>query len=142
MPVSGQVDWDGNGSVDTRDEWIELYNTDTTRAINLAGWTLQATEAVSGTAEYVFPAGTVLPRGGYLVLYRPRTGLASAEAGATITLLRPNGMMADTVSFGPLATDTSYSFDQQTGVWRADWPPSPGRANSALPDIKQRRLPQ
>ena len=55
------------------EEWIELYNRDATRTVDLSHWRL--TEAV----EYEFPAGTSLGPGEYLVVARDASALREAH---------------------------------------------------------------
>ena len=51
-----------NGMNNTiRNAFVELYN-DTPTAVNLGGWRL------SSAVDYLFPAGTIIPAGGYLVV--------------------------------------------------------------------------
>lgn len=89
------------------EEWIELYNR-STETINLAGWRL--TEAV----EYVFPAGTTLEPGAYLVVAGDAAALLVKHpgidvvgnfsgnlnnGGERILLLDANGNPADDVHY-------------------------------------------
>ena len=79
-------------------EYLELFNRSTTTAFDLSGWTVNG-------VDYVFPPGSVIAPGGYLVLDRDRTAFVSAYGvqapvfdsfagglqanGETLTLLRP-----------------------------------------------------
>ena len=59
----------GQPPVDVPEEWIELYNRGST-SVNLTGWRLE--DAV----EYVFPAGTTIGPGEYLVVANDAAALA------------------------------------------------------------------
>jgi hypothetical protein len=59
------------------DEWIELFNRGEA-PVDLSGW--QLVDAV----EYVFPAGTVLGAGGYLVVANDAAALRAEEPGIEI----------------------------------------------------------
>ena len=79
------------GSVDdTNGEFIELLNI-TTNAVDLSDWRLK------GDTEYIFPAGTTLAPGGYLLLVSfPPTNTT------TLTAFRTNyGLTTNTAIYGP-----------------------------------------
>jgi hypothetical protein len=117
------VDWDGDGIVDERDEWIELYNAGS-GAVDLGGWVLS-----NGVDVYLFPSGTLLQPGALEVFFGGETGILLAESGGTVQLSGSPDEGPDSVVYVPLGPDASYSRDE-SGVWHSDWPPSPGRANS------------
>lgn len=87
-------------------EFIELYNTSTTTAFDLAGWHLNGT-------GLTFSNGTVVPPGGFLVLAANRAAFAGAYGaavpvaaefpgrldldGETLSLLKPDGTNAPVV---------------------------------------------
>lgn len=119
------MDWDGNGTADNRDEWIELYNAGST-VVDLSGWFLD--DAEGDSTPYRIPAGTVLQPGAFAVFYRQETGLTLNDDGDEVRLLDPNGDLMDAVVFGELAPDASYSRDE-AGAWHANWLPSPGLPN-------------
>jgi len=121
------MDWDGDGTADDRDEWIELHNAGPV-AIDLGGWFLD--DAAGGSEPYPIPAGTVLEPGGFAVFYRRETAIVLDDGGDEVRLLGPAGAVTvvDRVAFGALLPDTSTSRDA-AGVWHADWPPSPGGPN-------------
>jgi hypothetical protein len=129
LPVPRAVDWDGSGKANAADEWIELLNT-SKQPVDLTGWRLE-TGRGSG-ASYRIPRGTVLRAGGILALYQRQTRLVLPDAGGTIRLVDRNNKAADSVRYGALGLDASYSRDAK-GVWHADWPPSPGGPN--LPPV-------
>jgi hypothetical protein len=118
------VDWDGNGTADERDAWIELYNAGTA-AVDIGGWMLD--DGLTAAVPYTIPAGTVLQPGAYAVFYRRDTGLV-LEAGGQVWLLKPGGVALEGVAYGTLARDASCSRGED-GLWHVDWPPSPGKAN-------------
>ncbi|MEI7908180.1 MAG: lamin tail domain-containing protein [Verrucomicrobiota bacterium] len=104
---------------------IELYNTGNATA-NLAGWGL--TDNASVPYKYVFPAGTSLAAGAYLVIYAssaatvpaPKTGFAFKDQGDSLTLTRPaadGGGVADAVAFGNQLSDYSIGRRAADGGW-------------------------
>lgn len=126
LSAPAAVDWDGDGTADDRDEWIELANAGST-AIDLGGWFL----AVDGNSSelYLIPPETVLEPGAFMLFYRRETGIVMDDDGGEVWLIAPDGEAIDAVVFGRLRPDASYSLGRD-GVWHDDWPPSPGEANS------------
>lgn len=67
---TNNFDTDGDGSFETADEFIELYNT-TAAAVDMSGW-----EFWDGNTVFTVPATTIVPANGFLVLvsgYAPGT---------------------------------------------------------------------
>ncbi len=130
LPWPQAVDWDGDGVADAYDEWIELFNLSPV-AVDLGGWGLDDV-AEGGSRPYIFPAGTWLDGGGFLVVYRRQSGIALNNDGDTVRLLGPDGAELDTFTYRNPRPDRSYSRTVDgTGVWTDTYPPSPGRSNAA-----------
>ena len=125
LPAPRAVDWDGDGKLNAQDEWIELYNP-TARAIDLNGWGVQTGRRWERT--YRLPRKTVLPAGGYLVLFGRQARLTLDDAAGQVRLVDRTGKVVDTVKYSAGKPDASFSRDRGD-TWRSDWPPSPGRAN-------------
>ena len=110
------------------DDFIEIHNAGATAA-ELGGMGLSDNPADG--AAHVFPAGTVLPAGGYLVVTLDATSpFRLSGDGQTVVLTRPDGTLADAVDFGPQAADRSI------GRGPAGWglgTPTPGAANLPEP---------
>jgi beta propeller repeat protein len=113
-PPTG-TDVNGDGVADTEDdEFVELTNV-TASALDISGFTLSDTTST----RHVFPAGTVIPAGGALVVFAAgapagyfggvtvqvaSTGaLGLNNAGDTVTLRNSSGTTIDTVTFGSAA---------------------------------------
>ena len=130
LPAPAEIDWNGDGAANTNDEWIEVYNRGSA-AIDLGGWLLDDI-AAGGSAPYVIPAGTLLQPGGFLVLFRDRTGVTLNNDGDTVRLLGPDAAEVDTFTYAKAKNDRSYSRSTDgDGAWTETYPPSPGRANIA-----------
>lgn len=71
-----------DNAADDLDEFIELYNA-SSRSIDLAGCTLDATGAASGLARFTLPTGSTLPAASYRALFR-----------ASPTAIRPPGSLS------------------------------------------------
>jgi len=50
LPYPKRTDWDQDGKVDARDEWIELYNAGDA-AVDLHGWSLAVDETLPGPID-------------------------------------------------------------------------------------------
>ena len=101
-------------------EWIELKNQNSVN-VDLSGWRLD------GGADFVFPAGTVIPGGGYLVVAENPAALMAAHGitgvrgpllnsldndGESVTLKNHNGRRMDEIAYNdkqpwPVAADGS-----------------------------------
>jgi hypothetical protein len=125
LPVPAAVDWDGDGSANERDEWIELYNAGPV-AVDIGGWFLGT--GLTKAVVYAIPKGTVLQPGAFAVFYRAGTGVVLDDGGDKVHLIDPGGVVVDQVAFGALDADTSYSRDGQ-GAWHSNWSPSLGVPN-------------
>jgi hypothetical protein len=124
LPAPGSLDWNGDGSADEKDEWIELTNTGLI-AVDISGWSI---DSAGGGGAYVFPSGTVVEPGRFKVFYRQQTGIALNDDGDGVRLLGPNGQVLDSVIFNKIDTDRSLSRDAGA-QWHTDWSPSPGSDN-------------
>jgi len=116
-------------------DWIELYNT-TGEDIDLGGYTISDNLEVCD--HHIFPAGLVVPAGGWLLLYA--TGEASAGAqhlnfrlkveGEELALCRPDGTPLTKIQFGQMVEDWSAArFPDASLDWDFDETPTPGEAN-------------
>jgi hypothetical protein len=129
LPASKTVDWDGDGRANAADEWIEIHNA-SARPVDFSGWRLETGRGAG--ASYRLPRGTVLWAGAIMVLYQRQTRLKLDDAGGTVRLVDRGGKAVDSVRYGALGPDISYSRDTKN-IWLSDWPPSPGSANLPPP---------
>lgn len=114
-------------------DWIELYNAGDTD-LDISGYRLTDKRTSPG---YAFPAGTVVPAGGYLVLYCNRDATEgayarfslSAAGDETVTLWNTADMVLDEVQTIPLDTNTSM-IPTLNGGWEVTLKPSPGYENT------------
>lgn len=115
---------------------IELYNSGLTPA-DLSGMSLS--DSASNPRKFVFPPGTVLDAGQYLVVYADNltvpaghhTGFTLKQEGDDLHLFAANGQLLDSVVFGLQAGD--WSIGRLTdGQWALTIPTF-GAANRAAP---------
>ena len=118
-------------------EFIELYNP-SGAAVDLGGWRLDDIDG-GGTSPYTLPDGTVIEAGGWLVVTAAESGVGLNDDGDTARLLRPDGSVADAVSYTKgLGAAYSLARVPDGGGWSERGLPSPGAANAAdpLPDSR------
>src|SRR6185503_17255576 len=127
---------------------IELYN-DGTGPIDLADFSI--TDDPTKPRKFVFPAGTTLGAGQYMVLYADSAqpgstgtflGFSLRQAGEGVYLynkLSAGGSLVDSVVFGTQLRDKSIGRIGNTGEW-ALTQPTIGAANVSLPTGDPQKL--
>lgn len=122
----GDTDWDGDGSADYRDEWIELYNP-MEQPIGLGGWKLSD---ASGS-RYDLPLGLSIPAHGFLTLYYAGLKFALNNDGDSLSLTQPNGLVVDRFSYEhtPGYDETWCRLPDGGGRWSHDCVASPNAPN-------------
>ena len=117
----------------TSSDWVELHNTGS-QAASLAGWSITDD---SDARKFVFPAGTSIAAGGYLVVWcdsptntapGPHTGFALGRRGETVSLFNASTTRVDVITFGLQIADKSVG--RILGDWTLNVP-TPGSANVA-----------
>ncbi len=137
------IDWDGDGTADYRDEWIEVYNASDGQ-VCLAGWILDDLPD-GGSRPFIFPANETLAAHAYGVYYLRDTGVALNNDGDQVRLIAPDGTLVDQAEYRVAEYDASYGRrDGCAGEWVLGWDPSPGQPNrlpTPLPtSLPERRL--
>jgi hypothetical protein len=128
LPAPFEVDWDGDGLSDYRDEWLEIFNP-LARPVGLGGWRLEDGAGVN----YDIPLGVSIPAGGFLTLYYRQTEIGLNNGRETVRLIDPRGQLIDAFSYthSP-GYDESWCRlpDGQPG-WSDECEASPGATNRA-----------
>ena len=108
----------------TYPDWVELFNAGAS-TVNLTGWSLS--DDGTNPRRFVFPPGTTMAAGAYLVVWCDSTntsglhsGFALDADGENLFLYDPNTNRVDAVSFGPQAAD--YSIGRVSGAWTLTTP--------------------
>ncbi len=130
----------GSGTIDSGDEWIELYNASSS-TVNLSGWSLHLLDATPDVLNLGAPGGTILRysagssptaflAGGYLVIGNPPGAMANQ---VYLELRDPFGAVADDVEIG----------DDPEGDGPGDGAPGPGQDGDAtgIADESVARVP-
>jgi hypothetical protein len=132
----GKLDGDGHNS-----DWIELTN-HSSEAVSLDGWFL--TDDPENPQKWAFPANTVLPSEGYLIVFASgqsihnyvdpagylHTNFALDKDGEYLALVYPNGRAAHEYRPAYPPQETDISFGLWYDLYRYFASPTPGKANS------------
>jgi hypothetical protein len=115
----------GAGVTDNPEEWIELHNKGTT-AVDLGGWSLEG-------VNFVFPTGTALPAGGYLVVARNAGALAQKwpEQAARI-VGNFTGSLSNSGERVALIDAAGNPADEIRYATSGSWPASPDGGGASL----------
>lgn len=118
-------------------DWVEIHNAGT-EAVDLKGYYL--TDNFSKPTKWQFPSSTVLPAGGYLIVWcddgtgNLHTNFKLSADGEMVGLYTPDKEMVDTVSFGPQFVDISYGrLPDDPATFRYFMKPTPAAANTTTP---------
>lgn len=113
-------------------DWVELYNS-SEKSVDISGFILSDN---TGNDKYAFPAGTVIPGGGYLVVYCSDSVQDATVApfgltrtgGEYVVLKTADGRIVELVD--TFAVTGTESQSMQGGVWQVTAVSSPGFANT------------
>lgn len=117
---------------DEQNEWIEIANTNSF-SVDLAFWRIS--DNAGSVKEYSFPQNTTINAFGFLVLGRPESKITLNNDGDALHLSRPDGTLADSVSFGPANRAESYirtTDGSGNNSWTWSENPTPGFANAVF----------
>ena len=115
-------------------DWIEIYNNSTIEA-DLKDWKIYDNGGQGGTKpKMTFPAGHKVPAKGFYVIVVDNgtsAGFGLSSNGEPVWLEKPNGEIADQVTFPALTTTQSYGrFPDGTDNWQVLNTVTRGQANS------------
>ncbi len=129
-------------------DWAEIYNSSGS-SVDISGYGLSDKEAEP--FRYKFPAGTVIPAKGSIVVYCDSNAALTnstiapfgmSASGETLILSDASGAAVDTLTFDALATDTSYGqYPDGSGDFYV-LSCTPGKANTAPEGSNAVHLPE
>jgi hypothetical protein len=121
------TDWNGDGTANTGDEYIELINMGT-ESVNLRNWKLD--DGDGGSSPYTLPNLILLPRQ-IAIFYQTETGISLSDGGDTVRLFKPDDRTADIYTYPVVAAAdrTWCRLPDGTGTWAFACRPSPGAPN-------------
>jgi hypothetical protein len=127
-------DGNGDGVVDSDDEFIELYNPGVEPA-PLEGWLLSDAAGDNQPGRrHAFAAGDFVPGQGRRLIWRSESHVNLNNDGDRLRLLRPDGGEVDGIAWDDsLAAGAAVARLPDGGAWQAGLPPSPGESNRAAP---------
>ncbi len=128
LPRAG-YDWNGDGSVDVYDEFIEVENLGPI-AGTLSGWKLDL-QSFAGNSSYALPSKTLQP-GERVVYYGSVSHILLHDSGGTVRLLNPSGAVIDARGYDVVTeADQSYCrIPDGNGYWTHPCFPTPGNQNA------------
>ena len=120
------------------EDWIELRNL-TDQPVDLTGWHLS--DEPGNLRKWTFPAATIIPANGYLVVWADEDTTATpglhasfklSKSGETVFLTDTDAnlnQVLDSVTYNPPTADVSYGrLTSDSDVW-STMPPTPNAAN-------------
>ncbi len=114
-------------------DWIELHNP-TDDALNISGFGL--TDDLLVAAKWVFPQGTTIEAGDYLVVFLsgdaekgPMHASFKISTNEDLVLTNPTGNPVDSVSLTAVASGASLARNS-SNIWEENTNPSPGYPNT------------
>lgn len=125
-------DYNGDGVVDSEDEYIELYNPGRL-PLPLFGWMLMDGDDESTARRMTFGQGRYLGGGERLLLLRRANRLTLRNDGGVVRLLDPTGVERDRVAWDaglPRGRSVARIPDGGDWVWGADATPGEANANT------------
>ncbi|MBW7881741.1 MAG: lamin tail domain-containing protein [Caldilineaceae bacterium] len=123
-------DHNGDGVVDSQDEFIELFNA-SPYPVSLSGWSLESSSPGGNTRRFTFGDARTIRGGQQLLLWRQETRLSLRNEGAQLRLRGPDDAVRDEVAWDatlPAGRTLARVPDGQSWVTGADV--TPGRANT------------
>ena len=99
---------------DETEEWIEIFNQNNFE-VELSEWKIKDHKGKITT--YTFPPDTKISPLGYLVLLRPETKITLNNDGDGLSLIYPNGEIADSITFEKAPLGQSYNKTPSDWTW-------------------------
>jgi hypothetical protein len=125
-----QIDWNGDGTANVGDEYIEVINVSPI-AQNLTGWKLDT--GVNSPTTFTLPDLILQPRE-IATFFGSQTGLSLSDGGSTVRLLRSDGRIVDAYTY-PLVELTERTWcrlPDGSAIWKFACRPTPGQPNISV----------
>ncbi len=124
-------------------DWVELHNP-TGEDASMRGYALADSDDASSSGKWSFPEDTVIPAGGYLVVFCSGKSVATDPAELhtsfrlsrednAVALFDPSGRIAHSLAVHTMPDNVSCGLDPATGEAKLYASPTPGAANSSNP---------
>ena len=109
---------------DAENEWIEIFNQNNFE-VDLFGWKIK--DSMGTTKTYIFSEGIKINPIDFLVVYRPETKIILNNDNDSLTLLNPDDVIIDIVSYEKAIREESYNRTDDGWAWNIN--PTPGAMN-------------
>jgi hypothetical protein len=120
-------------------DWVEIHNS-SSAAMDISGYRIYDAGAQGGTkAKKEFPAGTVVPAKGVVVIVTDDTtssGFGLSNSGEKVWLENASGVIIDTVTFLGHTATQSYGRIPDGGVWQLLNTITRGKSNGSATDAQ------
>lgn len=126
LPHPKNIDWNSDGKMNIDDEWIELVNF-SKGMVSLEGWKIMDKSGKT----YVLPKISISPES-FIALYKSQTSITLNDTGDILTLLDPEGNIADSVGFGSSSSKLDISYAKWGDSWEWTETPTPGAINNIV----------
>jgi Lamin Tail Domain len=125
-----QTDWNGDGTANVGDEYIELINV-SPNSLNVRGWILDT--GSNSLKTYTLPDLTLQPRQ-IAVFFGSQTGLSLSDGGGTVRLVRSDGRVIDARTYPvvELPDRTWCRLPDGSASWGFACRPTPGQPNISV----------
>ena len=92
-----RFDWNGDGTIDQGDEYIELINL-SPLPVSISGWRLDDREGDS--SPYTIPGSVTMQPKTHMVFFASQTGILLSNGGDSVRLFKNTGQILDAFSYG------------------------------------------
>jgi hypothetical protein len=125
-----QTDWNGDGTANVGDEYIELINVSPS-TVNVKGWKLDT--GLNSPKTFSLPDLVLQPRQ-IATFYGSQTGLSLSDGGATVRLLNTSGRIVDAFTYPivELPDRTWCRLPDGSASWGFVCRPTPGQPNVSV----------
>ena len=125
-----QSDWNGDGTANVGDEYIELINV-SPNALNVKGWKLDT--GINSLKTYTLPDLILQPRQ-IAAFFGSQTGLSLSDGGGTVRLVRTDGRIVDAFTYPvvELPERDWCRLPDGSATWGFACRPTPGQPNTSV----------
>jgi len=123
MPHPKNKDWNGDGALNSNDEWIEFVNFGK-EDIDLSGWKIQD---ASGK-RFEIPSNKIAAES-FMVFFKSESKISLNDSGETLILYDPLGNLQDTLKIPASSTRFDLSYAKWGDSWYWTAKATPGEVN-------------
>ena len=131
--VRPHSDWNGDGQVDSGDEFIEIKNLSPV-SVSLSGWRLDDVEGDS--SPFYLPSASI-ESGARMVFFESQTHILLSSGGETVRLFNSYGLIMDAFTYGVvLNRDITWCrLPDGSNKWKFGCVPTLQEANKLAPSV-------